>query len=397
MSSDRKGRPAHDVLGVQAQEIAGRARRQGGEVGRSRVRQLEIMLLLAVQSGLAAALSWVIAHELLHRSAPVFAPSAAVGTIVAALGQRARRTFELMVGVGLGLLTSDLLILAIGFGPWQIGLVVTLAIIVALLLTGRSGALVAHAGGTAVLIATLSPTTRDLEMPRILDAVVGGVVGLAVVGLLLPVNPMRVLDHTAAPVTETLSAQLRQVAQALRQRDPNLARHALDRLRGVGPDLDRLHEALSGADEVVILAPARWRRRHDVERYKRGMQHFERVAIESQELARWATTSLEYDEPVPKQLATAVERLADGLRLLRQDVRKGKAPEQTQQAALDIGRLAGQADAEGLRPYSAAMVTQLRTAASDLLRASGYEPERANSLVRGAAQEGFGQAGANPA
>ncbi|TNH27248.1 hypothetical protein FHG89_18725 [Micromonospora orduensis] len=32
---------------------------------------------------------------------------------------------------------------------------------------------------------------------------------------------------------------------------------------------------------------------------------------------------------------------------------------------------------------------QLRTAASDLLRASGYEPERANRLVRGAAQEGF--------
>lgn len=395
MSSDREGRPAHDVLGVQAQEIAERARRQGGEVGRSRVRQLEIMLLLAVQSGLAAALSWVIAHELLDRPAPVFAPSAAVGTIVAALGQRARRTFELMLGVGLGLLTSDLLILAIGFGPWQIGLVVTLAITVALLLTGRSGALVAHAGGTAVLIATLSPTTRDLELPRILDAVVGSAVGLGVVGLLLPVNPMRVLDHTAEPVTERLCAQLRQVAQALRQRDANLARGALDRLRrGVGPDLDRLHEALSGADEVVTLAPARWRRRRDVERYKRGMQHFERVAIESQELARWATTSLEYDEQVPEELATAVERLAEGLRVLRDDVRKGEDPERTRQAALDIGRLAGQARAKGLQPYSAAMVTQLRTAASDLLRARGFEPERANRLVREAAQDGFG---ANPA
>ncbi|MEW2380896.1 hypothetical protein AB0873_02190 [Micromonospora sp. NPDC047707] len=58
----------------------------------------------------------MIAHEVLDRSAPVFAPSAAVGTIVAALGQRARRTFELMLGVGLGLLTSDLLVLAIGSG-----------------------------------------------------------------------------------------------------------------------------------------------------------------------------------------------------------------------------------------------------------------------------------------
>ncbi|MEW2380895.1 hypothetical protein AB0873_02185 [Micromonospora sp. NPDC047707] len=76
-------------------------------------------------------------------------------------------------------------------------MVVTLAIAVALLLTGRSGALVAQAGSTAVLIATLSPATRDLELPRILDAVVGGVVGLGVVAVLLPINPMRVLDRPA--------------------------------------------------------------------------------------------------------------------------------------------------------------------------------------------------------
>ncbi|MGN9777686.1 hypothetical protein ACTMS0_18250 [Micromonospora sp. H33] len=154
------------------------------------------------------------------------------------------------------------------------------------------------------------------------------------------------------------------------------------------PDLARMHEALAGAEEVVTIAPARWRRRHDVKRYERGSQHFDRVALESRELARWATTSLQHDEPVPEELIAAVERLADALRLLRQETRKGQPPEQTRQVVLDVARLAGQARVSGLQSYADAMVTQLRTAASDLLRATGHEPDTANRMVREAAQEG---------
>ncbi|MGS2616810.1 FUSC family protein [Micromonospora sp. LZ34] len=388
MAADRHGRPGPDAVTEQAKDMTARARRRGGEAGRLRLLHLEAILVVAVQCGLAAALSWVIAHEVLDRPGPVFAPSAAVGTIVAALGQRAKRTFELMLGVGLGLLVSDLLVLFIGFGPWQIGLVVALAIAVALLLTGRSGALVAQAGSTAVLIAALSPTSRDLELPRILDAVVGGVVGLVVVAVLLPINPMRVLDRTAAPVVQTLCAQLREVAHALRQRDPDRAMRALEQLRGMEPDLARLHEALAGAKEVVTISPARWQRRHDVERYERGMQHFDRVALECRELARWATTSLEYDEPVPQELIAAVEQLAQAVHLLHQETRQGQPQEQTRRVVLDAARLAGRARARGLNSYADGMVTQLRTAASDLLRSTGYEPETANRMAREAAQRG---------
>ncbi|MFF4811120.1 hypothetical protein ACFY03_23215 [Micromonospora chersina] len=117
MVTDRDRRSGPDAVAEQARDITVWARRRGGEAGRLRLRQLEIILIVAVQCGLAAALSWLVAHEVLGRPAPVFAPSAAVGTIVAALGQRAKRTVELMFGVGLGLFTSDLLVLFIGFGP----------------------------------------------------------------------------------------------------------------------------------------------------------------------------------------------------------------------------------------------------------------------------------------
>ncbi|PWU47813.1 hypothetical protein DLJ46_13500 [Micromonospora globispora] len=178
-----------------ADQIAARARRRGGEAGRLRRRQLEVTLVVAAQCGLAATLSWGLAHEVLGRPSPIFAPSAAVGTIVAALGQRARRTAELLLGVGLGLFIGDLLLLYIGFGPWQIGLVVALAIAVALLLTGKSGALVGQAGSTAVLIATMAQSKEGLEWARIVDAVVGAIVGLVVVAVLIPFNPIRILDR----------------------------------------------------------------------------------------------------------------------------------------------------------------------------------------------------------
>ncbi|NES37544.1 hypothetical protein G3554_15430 [Micromonospora sp. PPF5-17] len=347
-----------------------------------RLRQVEIILVIAAQCGLAATLAWGLAHEVAGRPSPVFAPSAAVGTIVAALGQRARRTVELMLGVGLGLLISDLLLRYMGFGAWQIGVVVALAIALALLMTGRSGALVAQAGSTAVLLATLSPVQQGLEWARLVEAGSGAVVGLVVVALLVPINPMRTLDRAAAPLVEALSAQLREVAEAMRARDPDRAVRALDQFRGMDADLERMHEALGGAEEVTTIAPVRWPRRRDVQRYQRGIRHMDRVTFECREIARWTSTLLQYDEPVPEELVAAVERLAETVRVLQREARKAGPFEQTRGAVLDVARLVGQACRKGLKSYGQAVVIQLRTALSDLLRATGYEPDTANRMVR---------------
>lgn len=385
MAAERPGPARPGAAAEHAKALAAKAGRRGGEAGRLRLRLFTIILLIGAQCGLAATLSWGLAHDVLGRPAPIFAPSAAVGTIVASLGQRALRTAEMMLGVGLGLLVSDFLIRTIGFGPWQIGLVVMMAIAVALLMTGHSGALVGQAGSTAVLIATFSHAEQGLEWKRIVDAGVGGVVGLVVVALLLPVNPMRILERAVAPVAATLHAQLQEVAQALTERDPQRAVRALERYDGMEPDLARLHEALAGAEEVTTIAPARWRRRADVEHYRRGIQHLDRMTRGCQALTRWAATTLQYDEPVPEELPAAVERLAAAIQLLPREARRGGPFDQTHAAALDGAHLAGQAYHKGAKPFADAIVIQIRTLASDLLRATGYEPATANQMVREAA------------
>src|SRR3989449_3447498 len=81
-----------------------------------------------VRAALAAGLSWTVAVHLVDHPAPFFAPVAAVVCLGITLGQRLRRVIELIVGVGLGIAVGDLLIAAIGTGPWPVAAGVALAI-----------------------------------------------------------------------------------------------------------------------------------------------------------------------------------------------------------------------------------------------------------------------------
>ncbi|QGN49746.1 hypothetical protein ACN26Y_27975 [Micromonospora sp. WMMD558] len=88
---------------------------------------------------------------------------------------------------------------------------------------------------------------------------------------------------------------------------------------------------------------------------------------------------------MPEELPGAVDRLAEAIHTLRWEARAGRPLDQTRNTVLDGARLAGRAYHRDLKPFSDAIVIQLRTMASDLLRATGYEPETANRMVREAA------------
>ena len=124
-----------DVDSVRIAEAMDYLRHRGRATLHDRLHQVHLALGLAVQAGLAAALAWIVSHHLLGNPQPVFAPISAVGTLAASVGQRLRRTVELIAGVAVGVFLGDGLIYFLGTGGWQLGLVVTSAI----LLTTSSG------------------------------------------------------------------------------------------------------------------------------------------------------------------------------------------------------------------------------------------------------------------
>src|SRR5436305_7132446 len=195
-----------------------------------RGRRVRAALVFAAQAALAAGLSWLIANDVLHHARPFFAPIAAVIALNVSLGQRLRRVVELVVGVALGILVGDSLIYFIGTGPVQLGAGVGIAILVAVFL-GGSPVVIGQAASSAVLVATLAPPTGGIYYTRFVDALIGGVVGIIVTALLLPVNPLTVIRRVAGAALDAIVAGLRDCAAALAERDQARAQAALDRLR----------------------------------------------------------------------------------------------------------------------------------------------------------------------
>ena len=89
-----------------------------------------------VQTALAATLAWSAEALILGHEQPSVAAIAAVISIGAVAGQTLKRAAEWILGVAVGLAVADLIMLAIGTGPVQTGVMVGLAMSVALLIRG---------------------------------------------------------------------------------------------------------------------------------------------------------------------------------------------------------------------------------------------------------------------
>ncbi|KKJ99803.1 aromatic acid exporter family protein [Micromonospora sp. HK10] len=370
-----------DVDGPRVAEAMEQLRERSRATLHDRLHRVRMAAGLAVQAGLAAGLAYLISHRLLHNPQPVFAPISAVGTLAASVGQRFRRTVELIVGVAVGVAVGDLLIYFLGTGAWQLALVVTAAILLTIF-AGASVAIVIQAAATAVLIVTLSPSTQNLEIPRFVDAFLGGGIALVVTAILLPLNPLRVINRAARPALDLLATQLDSCAEALRSRDRRAAQQALQRLRENKEELAALGEAIEGAKETITLSPARWHRRNELTHYAEAADPIDRAMRNSGTLIRRSITIIEDEEAIPEPMTDAIAHLAESVRLLRHEFAVGEEPEQARERSLRGVSEAGRAYAEGVGFSGSVVIAQVRTTASDLLVASGIDQEEANRLVR---------------
>jgi hypothetical protein len=375
-AADASGRrpPRRAVRGLA--ELRRRTGR-GARHGRQRVRAAAA---LAAQTGLAAGLAWFIAHDLIGSANPFFAPIAAVITLAVSLGQRLRRTAELVLGVAIGIGVADAIILLIGSGPWQIGLIVFLAIVTASAVGGGS-ALVVQSASSAVLVATLTPG-GGIPYGRFVDALVGGLVGLTVMAVLLPLNPLTVVRRAADPALDALADGLHELSRALDERDIDRIEAVLGRLRAAEAEFAAFAAAVTAAGENSAVAPARRRSRGALAHYGDAATHLTYALRNVRVLVRRLLTALGDDEPIPDVLPVALGLLSDAVRLLRQELADGAEPVAARERALRATVETGRAYDHGVGFSGGVVVAQIRTTVADLLRATGIEYAEATRLVR---------------
>ncbi|MDG9676242.1 FUSC family protein [Micromonospora sp. DH14] len=361
-----------------------RSRRRGARPAETALREsrdayerLRTYLILAVQAGLAAGTAWFIASDVLHNPQPLFAPAAAVGTIAAAMGHRARRTVELLAGVILGALVGNGIIGIIGAGPIQTGVVVALAISTAAVFRG-TGAVMVQAGSTAVLLGTVSPDRPDLGVPRTANALVGVLVAIVVALLILPLNPVRIVHRAAGPTVDAIARELTATANALARRDVRQAEDALQRLRVAEAQRRNITEVIAAACEVARLSPWRRRRLGIVRRYAHSAEHLELAYASSREMSQWAVSAIRAREPLPVGLSRAIEHFGQAFRLVHRDFLAGREPDGARERALRAINDIDEASAEGVESSGAVVVSQLRVVVSQLLQISGLPQKVAN-------------------
>ncbi len=321
-----------------------------------------------VQTAVAAVVAWVAAGLLLDDSRPAFAAIAAVICVGATFGQRGQRAIHLTFGVVLGITAADLLISVIGVGAPQLGLLVVLAMLAAVLL-GGSEMVVIEAAVSAILLVTVDPGGGDtLSVYRILEALIGGGTALAVSAVLFPPDPALAAGRAGQELFSALGRTLEHVADGLETRDPAAAQDALDDAREIDPLIAEVHETLAAGREASLLGPHRGAR-SQLRRYDRSLGQIDLAVRNTRVLARNAVRLVRAGQ-VP-------EELPEPVRLLSGAVWELAAAYDDPRRAGDARRMAVAAAAGAIevheeRPELAVteLVGQVRSTAVDVMRAA---------------------------
>ncbi len=274
-----------------------------GFIGLAR-RRLHGHLWPILQTGVAAVGAWYCAVLLGVEHRPAFASIAAVISLGAAFGERRQRAVQLIAGVMLGIVLADLLVRAIGSGLPQIGLLVVLAMLAAVILGGGE-LLVTEAAVSAILVATLSSTPEV----RLLDVLIGGGVALAVHTLVFPPDPVVGVARATNTVFGELGAVLRDAAGALAGGDVLRGEAAARTAESVEVHVSELRHAVLVGSDTARWAPLRRGTRIELERYARTVDHADLAARSARVLVRNVRQYVRSGGPPQPELSTAIRDL----------------------------------------------------------------------------------------
>lgn len=335
--------------------------------------------------GVAVAAAYGFSTHVLGHQQAFFAPVAAVVVLLAGAGLRGKLMLEVILGVAFGVLVGELLVLGIGRGAWQLALIVVLTA-AASIFTGLRGVALTQAINSAVLLASVVPVsgTGNPAVTRFTDALVGGLCALAMT-LLLPRNAVRDIDHEVRPLLTQVQHVLEAVAQAMGDRSVEATEQALRTARGLQGQVNAALTTAANVAEIASLSPWRWRQRSAVERYGAVLSDIDNAIRDARVLARRVATMVRMGEEPSVELTESVRLLAAGVHLYESDLTSELQGVEELEAArhqlIEAVRRAVTSQADGITLNSAAVASQVRSLAADILLASGLSREELDVLL----------------
>ncbi|MCX2163827.1 FUSC family protein [Corynebacterium auriscanis] len=368
-----------------AQEAARSLRQISPQRALERVRETSIF---ALQCAIAAGIALLVAEQVFNHQAAFFAPIAAIISLGLSEGKRLRRGFELVLGAAVGIGIGDAVISVTGTGYWQVSLAVLAAILSATFID-RSVVVPMQAATTAVVVATIIPPGTSGAMDRMVDALIGGVIGLLVLAI-VPNSPLRTARREMSRLIAKTSLVLDDVAAGMEARDGDAIYEALETARGTQTLVNAMLQSVDGGSEMVSVSPMYWSARRHSRSMRRVLVPADNLMRNARVLARRAEIMIEDEVQSTEELIDLIRGLSDELGRLAGLFATG-GTRGTREEAIKIPsivrslqRLAartGMEAAEGTGLSGSVVLAQVRSMIVDALQVCGYSRKSAMAAL----------------
>ena len=284
---------------------------------------------------------------------------------------------------------GDVLISNIGSGYWQVSVVVLVAILVATFVD-KSVSVAFQASSSAVLVATILPPGTSGSFDRMVDALVGGVIGILVLAL-VPNSPLRPARREVSTLVSKASLVLDDVAQGMEERKAEKITKALEVARGTQTNVNALLTNVGGGSEVVAVSPIYWTARRHAKTMNRILVPVDNVMRNTRVLARRAEIMMLDEIEPPEEMIELMRSISNELghlgALFAEGGTRGTRDEAVEipEIVRALQKLGAEADlhiAEGTGLSGTVVLAQCRSIIVDALQICGYSRESAIAFLR---------------
>ncbi len=276
-------------------------------------------LLQVLKTSVAAIVAWLICTVALGQPLPIFAAIAALLVVQPSVNQSLAKGIERSVGVIFGVVLAYAAGILFGHSSWIVLGIIVVSLLLAWVLRLSPGS-ANQIPISAMLVIAIGTNTPGYAVNRVIETVIGAVVGLAVNAIIVPPVLLTPAHNDLVRLAERVADTLSSFASALRE--PQSAEELASML-AVARQLPGLRnsatDALVRADESLMLNPRRARYRERLEDDRDLLDTLGILVTRVTGMARALHDNYDprlADDAFVRSMALELDRAAHDLRLL---------------------------------------------------------------------------------
>ncbi|QGF23186.1 FUSC family protein [Raineyella fluvialis] len=339
------------------------------------------------QSAVFATASWLICRYLIGDPSPIFAPIATFLCLGFTRNREPRKVIEVGIGATIGVLLGEVVVAAIGFGWWQLGLVLLTTPLLGRFLD-RSDLMTFQTAINTMVVGSMSLVAATARAPgavsapfgRWVDALVGVAVALVAAAVLPQSLTSRPRRYTASALAG-LARALDSIAEGMTDGDVRKVAEAYADLSVARNQVGDGQTARHSAADMARLNPARRADRHQLAELDRLLRLSDRLNGTLFVLARQAAGIVGESgrQPAVAELASDA---AASLHDLARQIGHWEKPIRARETALMMAARLSPDDIDTSTGWrTTALVSLLRAVAVDLLQLTGLSLPQARAAL----------------